>query len=277
MFRGRKLSSNLEEAVSSIEIDLSVDQVSEIRIELDDPGFAILKSGVVELDTPVSYRGLKMSVAVVETTPGGGEGGLSITCRSDVIRKLKKRQGPLVMQNASPSDFVARECKAVGAKAVVEESKTKKKVARDVKEKGQKYDIASKPSSWTTFRRLADEVGFLMFEIGGTVYFGRPTWLVKKLPKVQVKWYPTWAEEPYSIPSIRESADSEDTEVSLQLPLGRAGEVLPGRGLSLGGFPRYSGNYIITSVNYPLAGPGVIEVSASTVRNPEPQKAGDEE
>ena len=57
------------------------------------------------------------------------------------------------------------------------------------------------------------------------------------------------------------------------LPIRRAGRVLPGTGLELDGFPKYSDMYFINSVSYPLVGDGEVSISASTIRNPEPQKA----
>ena len=76
-----------------------------------------------------------------------------------------------------------------------------------------------------------------------------------------------------TIPEIRDSSDSRDIEVDVELPIRRAGGVLPGTALRLTNFPKYSGPYMINTVSYPLTGDGVVAISASTIRNPEPQRS----
>lgn len=277
-FRGRRLPDKVIASLSTIDLDMGISQVTEMTLTFDDPTFDILKSGIFDLDTQVRYRGLELRVSVLETNAGGGMGGVTVRCRPNAVHKLKKLRGTFVMQNVSPATYVATECKKAGIKApIAQSSPVKKRIARDVKEKGDDYDETNFPSAWTTFQRLANEIGYVMYEVGGIIYFGKPTWLVKKQPKLEVKWYPENGKEPYTIPEFRQSIDSEDIEVSLSLPLERSGNVYPGLGLAIEGFPKFSGNYLVTAVNYPLAGVGTISVTASTIRNPKPQKSGDEE
>lgn len=278
LFRGRQLPEPVVSKLSTIDLDMGISQVTEMTLTFDDPTFEILKTGIFDLNTEVIYRGLKLRIAVLETNAGGGLGGITIRCRPKAVYKLKKLRGTFVMQNVSPAVYVATECKKVGLKPpITQPSPIKNRIARDVKEEADYSDETNFPSAWTTFQRLANEVGYVMYEIGGVIYFGKPTFLVKKQPKLQVSWYPETGNEPYSIPEFRQSIDSEDIEVSLELPLERSGSVYPGLGLQLQGFPKFSGNYLVTSVSYPMAGPGTISVSASTIRNPKPQKAGEEE
>jgi hypothetical protein len=276
LFRGKRLLSSVINQVSEVTIDMGVGQVTELSFTIEDPGFKILSTGVFDINTKVTYKGLQLSIAVVETGAGGGLGGFTIRCRPEIVNKLKKRRGKLVLNNLSPSTFVSREVKAVGGKIVTQPSPKRSRIARDVPQKGESYDPTSFPSTWTTMQRLADELGYLMYEVGGTIYFGKPTWLVGNTPKVNVVWYPENGKEPYSIPEFRQSVDNEDIELSLELPIEKSGSVFPGYGITLTGFPKYAGTYFINNVTYPLVGPGTVTVSASTIKNPEPQKAGDE-
>jgi hypothetical protein len=179
------------------------------------------------------------------------------------------------MKNVSPSTFIQSECKAVKAPFTIQKSGKRSSVVRDTPKKGDSYDEADFPSSWTTFRRLADELGYVMYEVAGEIYFGKPTWIVAQKPKVIVQWYSENGKEPITIPNFRHSVDNTDVELSLELPLERAEECIPGHGLVISGFPAFSGTYMITSVSYPLVGSGTVSVTASTLKNPEPQKAGD--
>ena len=278
-FRGRPLPQKIVDLITVVDIDMAVDQVTELSFVFDDPEFKILRSGIFDLKTKVSYRGLDLIIAVIETNPGAGLGGFNVRCRPASVQKLKELRGNFVMQNVSPATYVKKECKTAGLEKepLVQSSPAKKRIARDVREKGVTYDASSRPSAWTTFQRLAGEMGYMMYEIGGRIYFGKPTWLVQKQPKVEVAWYPENGKEPYSIPEFRQSVDNEDIEVTLELPIERTGLVYPGTGLKVTGYPKYAGTYFIKSVNYPLVGVGNITINASTIRNPKPQKGGDED
>jgi hypothetical protein len=277
LFKGQRLLTNVIDHVAAVDLDMSTSQVTELSFTIEDPNFKILSSGIFDLNTKVTYRGLKLIVAVLETNDGGGQGGLSVRCRPEAVSKLKQRVGTLVMSNISPSAFVLAECSKAGITALVDpKSSVRSRIARDLPQKGQQYDEAARPSTWTTMQRLAGEAGFLMYEIGGKLFFGRPTWLIQSQPKVEVPWYPENGKEPYSIPEFRHSIDNKDVDLSLILPLSRAGEVFPGYGITVSGFPKFAGTYMINSVNYPLIGGGTVSVSASTVKNPEVQKGGDQ-
>jgi hypothetical protein len=275
-FDGKPLWDNAIDKIVSADIEMGVDQVTELTIKFDDPAFQLLGSKTFDLNTPVRYRGLHMHIAVIETNPGGGLGELGIRCRPTAVRKLKMLRGKKVRNDITPAAYLASECELaqVSKRPVAQDSKAKKKIARDVAESGMNYDPASEPSAWTTIQRLASEIGFVVYEVGGVIYFGKPTWLVERQPNVVVQWYPSEGKEPFSIPQIRKSVDSKDVEVTLELPLRRSGEVIPGKGLRLEGFPKFSDTYFINTVSYPLAGRGnKISVTASTVRDPEKQQA----
>lgn len=277
-FRGRRLDEEIIDNITAIEIDMSTTQVTELTIVIEDPEFKFLKSGVFDVGTNINYRGLRLVISVLETSAGGGQGSITVRCRPLGVEKLKKLRGKFVMKNVTVGTYVKKECQRAGVKAVVQTGGEKKKqIARDVKQKGQKYDNTNFPSAWTTFQRLADEYGYLMYEIAGTVYFGKPKWLVRTQPKVQVQYNADNGKEPYSIPEFRQSNDNNDVELSVELPIERSGDVLPGHGIVVSGFPKFSGTYFITNVNYPLIGVGTVSVTASTVENPKPQKGGDEE
>lgn len=268
LFRGRKLSKDFAGSVSSATLDAGVDMASEITLVFNDPGFALLGSGFFTKYTPVTYEGMKLVVSVIETDAGnGGRGQTTIRCRPKAVIDLRKRRGKFVMNNVTASEFIRHECEAVGAGAVMQQTSKRQQIIRDVKEKGESYSATDYPSSWTTFLRLADECGYLIYEHGGIIYFGTPTWLAANRPKVLVTWSPEGTEsanQVWSVPTFRDSLDSEDVEVTVTVPLDRYQDMKPGNALVVQKFPRYSGTYLITNVNYPLVGPGKIEVTAKT-------------
>jgi len=254
---GTKLKTNIQDNVTKASIELTTDQVSQITIDLVDPGFKILKSGIFNPKTPVRYQKLNFIVSTVSTKEVSGNEGIQIKCRPKKVYELKQRRGAKVMSGASPSEFVKAECQAVGAKFAVQDSPGRSQVARDVQEKDKTYQEDEEPSSWTTFQRLARELGYIVFELNDTVYFGKPTWFVGRTEKSPfiVNWK-TGSTSLYAltIPACSKSLDSKETTISLSMPLDRTKDAATGIALKMNGVPTFTGNYMIKSISYDLAG-----------------------
>ena len=260
--------------VRSADMSMSTTQTIEMSIEVDDPGWAYFNKWNLQLDTRVNYQDLALTIASIETNEGDGQGGFTIRARPHYVRRLKRRRGTMVLKKVSPSDFVASECRAIGAKYVVQPSSKRSSVARDTPPKGTKS--GDDYSSWSTFTRLASEVGFLCFEVGGTVYFGRPSWFAKRMPKIKVRWGGHDDKiDAVKIPVCSRSLDDDGrATINVEVPAERSREFRPGYLLSLSGVPRFSGTYFITNVDFPLAGlEGTVTITAETIHDPKPQGA----
>lgn len=270
LFRGRTLSKNVSENVISAGVEASMDMASELAIELHDPYFSLLQSGYFKIYTPVTYQGMNLVLSVIETGKGTGDRGkLTLRARPKAVLDLRKRRGKMVVNNTTASAFVQRECAAVGAKCVVEPTTKRQQILRDVAQRGQTYTATDYPSSWTTFSRLANENGFVLFESKGTIFFASPPWLAAHRPKTYVTWSPKvekYALDSLIVPEVRQSLDSEDIEVTVELPLSRVSQVEPGNAFVFDGFPQYSGTYIVTTVEYPINNVGNLVVTAKTIR-----------
>jgi cell wall-associated NlpC family hydrolase len=281
---GNKLDAEIAEVVTDASLSWSTTEVTQLSLTVNDPGFVLWRKGIFAKGVALLYRepGMKdVELRISATSLDGGAGGLggfTVLARSKGVQALRRRRGPKVMKKASPTDFVKAECKAVGLEVVAQSTATRGQVARDVPAKGDEDSQgADKPSSWTTFLRLAEEVGFVCFEFMGTVYFGKPTWLIEQDKEpVQVALPLPGSEEAWmsrTMPTIDDSEDaSAPVSVSgIELEPGRLGEVRPGGALRLRGLPPFNDKYLITSVTLPLLGTAGIDVSAETPINPEPQ------
>lgn len=274
LLHNRPFDNNINEAILSAQWDSSVDQVSQLSITLDDPDFSILASNAFSRRTPISLNGHNLVVAAVESGDGSGRGGLTVDCRPNAVDQLKQLRGKRVVKNRSPSTFVGSECAAAGvAIGKIQPSTVRKKISRDVKKKGEYYDRDSHPSAWTTITRLADELGYLAYELDNAIYFGQPTYISNLMPAFTVQWSNASGATSYETqvnPICRWSIDSEDTEVEVNIPLIHAGEAKIGSRLILQGFPGFAGSYFLKGVSYPVVGTGWYTLTASTLRNPHP-------
>jgi hypothetical protein len=269
LFHGSSLTAKLEEALVESSVELSITQVSQFTLTFSDPGYTILNSGFFKLGGSVSFYDYNLTTSVIETTTGNGEGGFKVTFRPTAVYKLRRLTGKLHLKKVSPSQYVHHELRRANVPVgYIQPSFTRKAVARDVKQPATQYDTWSYPSAWTTFERLAPELGFTVYEMFGKVYFGWPTTIANTRPQVPIAWYASGNNEPLNFPECRRSLDSLDTDITLTVPTHRRGEMVPGNRLSLSGIPTFNGQYLITNVTYALHDESPITVTASTLRNP---------
>ena len=272
---GSKLEAHIQKSVISATAEFTTDLVSQLTIQILDPGFKFLASGLGKPETPARLQNMDLVVATLETSMTAGNPVVTLKCRPKVVQDLKKRTGSLVMSNVSPSDFVKKEVEAVNGYAYIQSSPVRTSVSRDVPEAGQSYDLDQIPSTWTTFQRLADELGYIVFEENGTVFFGQPTYFTSagsKIPLIVNYNKGDKKNRSMNIPECSKSVDSDKTTISCQLPLARSFEARCGRTMRLGGVPEFEGDYMVSSVSYNIAGStDFMTVEAETPIDPVPQ------
>lgn len=266
---GRLRSDVAEAILGAPSIDLSSSEVSQLSLTIEDHGFRLLRSGLIALKQRLQVLDLDFEIAAIETGGGSGSPVLGLTCRSRQVQKLRRAKGALVRRNISPTDFVELLAKDAKLKVVAETSAKRTQVAR-TDPKGDPPE-----SSWDTIQRLATELGFWAFEAAGTLYFGRPKWLVKRTRELTVR-YPEAAKrgelDTVEVPVCRRSIDADSpASISLQLPYDQAGKVRPGQVLNLLGVPGFGADYIVTSAAFVLDLASPVAIEATTPIDPEPQ------
>jgi hypothetical protein len=274
LLRGRRISLDVESGVTDASFSVSTTQIGELALSIYDPDFAILASGLLSPGGKVDFRRHRQEITATETTDApDGRGLVTIRCRAAAVGKLKRRRGPKVMEKASPSQFVIAECKKVGAKFVVQPSAKRRSVARDT---GKSEDASrdEKPSSWTTFERLARELGYALFESENTIYFGKPSWLRKRDGVTAVvSWATGEPTDCIGVPKFRNELDPTEAgvSVSFDVPRSRLDEFSPGARVTME-FPVYGEQtYLVTGLSFPVAGIGNATVTAGLPVDPKPE------
>lgn len=273
---GAAISQQIRGSITDAQIQTTTGQVSQFSFTVVDEGWRYLDAGLFELGTSVSIGDYSLHIAARSSADVSGVEALKLDCRPNSVRALKNRRGTRVMSNVSPSDFVAVECRAVGANYVVQPSGRRKNVSRDVPAKGQQ-ETTTPPSSWTTFSRLASEEGFVTFEAANIIYFGRPTWLQQ------------WARNNYGdltvvygagennpngllgIPDVHETLDDPKKTADGSLRGSMRTQVFVPRGIVYQGMSRLSISMMISSVTIDAMDDGApIDFQAEIPINPTP-------
>lgn len=265
-----------ERLMLSCSMSLTVDQASEISIELNDPGWAWAKSFSNPKAKPGEDRGpigkkgmygtdMPLAVTAFSLGPGpAGQGGTTIKLTPGGIFRSKNIRGALTRTDLTPTDYARGAAISAGMKFVGEPSPKRPSIARDV---GDPKDKSTDASDWSTVQRLAGEEGFLAFECLNTLYFATPKWLFDKMPTFTVGMDNLVTDDSFRLmrlPSIDiSSVNKEEDEISFQLPLEAAGKILPGNTVTVKGVPGIGNEkLLVTSVDFPLAGLGDLTLKA---------------
>lgn len=276
---GTELSKKLRESLTKCSWSGAINSVAQLEMEFLDPSWKLLESGLFTMGQRVTVGSFRMEISAVSTGDNNETELLSIKCRPLAFRLLKDRQGARVVNNVSPSEFVEMECSAVGIDAIAQPSARRVQISRDVLENGQKADIQNPPSSWTTFGRLASELGYYMFESRDIIYFGQPSWLLAygALSPVTVEYKPSDKNAFYralTTPSCNRTLDDPAVTVSSSRLVNSVDDMHQGMMLVLAGVPTFNGNYLITSVRAELLDtPNIIEFDATTPIDPDPSES----
>lgn len=274
------LRRDITEHLTSSTISGGTGDVSEITLELEDPGWRLMSSGIFVVgESKFDWHVFKTTLAAVEVSGGsGGHGAIRAQFRSRAVRNLKQRKGVHSERNVSASEYVKRECERIGVTAYTQPSPKRKQIARDVPKEGEPVPQgADAPSAWTTFQRLAREQGYIVFEFGNVIYFGTPSWCVNRNPETtKVQWIngPDHL-RPLEAPVARRSEDATvPVTISLVIPRHRYNEFRPGRAIEVSGMPTFDGKYIINNISYDINRMSPLTVECGTAIDPVVESEG---
>lgn len=270
---GSELNTSLRDSVTKAELSGSLTQSTQVEVKITDPGWRFLSSGIITLAQTVQLGSLRLEVSNVETGSDSGVEFFTFKARPVVIRSLKTRRGAYVMRNVSPTNYLALACSAVGAGFVGEASAVRANISRDVPQKGSE-EIENPQSDWTTFSRLAKELGYIMFEANATVYFGRPSWIVEHMGGAITATYQRGLNRTdalYQAPTCRRTEDSPSVTADIVIRITSADQIHAGRKFAFTGVPTFDGDYIATGFTVDLLDVrNIASVSLATPLNIKP-------
>lgn len=253
---GATIPVDVADAVTDAIHEESTTDIGSLTIELADPGFRILKAGVFAKRAPATYAGERLRVSEVTT---GGDKVPTLTV------KLSNR-GAFDLQNertgfapgAPPpelltdyAEYMREAASRVGLAAHVQPPvQTGFSLVR-ISTPGQ-YE-----STWELGEEGAQKWGWWLFEAGGTLFFGKPSWLLSTAPRVlTVGWAGSAGTERDAVSpprcqrfdAISATGLEEARIVEVAIDLARSTNVHPGSALALSGVVGFDGRYLVSQV-----------------------------
>lgn len=286
---GKRVKASLAEAViGTPSLSLSTAQVGEVTFTVKDDGLKLLESGLVNRRTAARFLGLDLEVAALETSSAATP-RLTVTLRAAGAQRMRRADGPLVRRNLSPTSFLESLARTHGLAFVGEPSAARQTIARAEPAAGTGEE---RESDWELGQRLAQELGFIMFESAGTLTFARPSWLLARSSAQVTRWAARWDRRRNrsapraagtelvlrTMPGMRASDDAEQGATgSIEVDRTNGIDVRPGHRVDLHGIPTFDGAYLVSSVSADLDGRSPVMLDLETPDDPEPQPAADDD
>lgn len=256
------LNEQLVTNIQTLNVEYTMDQVSQITINMEDPNLVFSNAGFFNLRTPVQFFFSRFEITVLSYGPGASKNEqVTLLCRPRGAQIMKRSKGELVRRNISPTQFMFLEAQAAGMGFVGQPSASVAQVSRTASSNTDE-------SSWDVGNTLAGNLGYIMFESENILYFGQPTWLVGQMGTPISLTYPSNATDKLTIQEFptatRSDDDANGSTVTINVDRqGRARQIRPGMTMQVHGIAPFSSEtYLVSSVNWTEydIGPVVIEM-----------------
>ena len=255
---------DIVEALTELNISLTISGSSEISVSVIDPDFRMAKANYFQIRRDAFYKGLLFEIAAVETSRSEGiHPKHQLDCRSKAIQLMKRDKRPEAFNGISGYDLAQRMALRYNMNFVGQ--KDAKKQATVKSNSGTTDD-----SVWTVLQSAANEQEFVCFVSDNTLFYASEKWLLGKWgdPKFvygDIKFIPfIWPEPTFDflpeainkyvlldMPTVRRS-DDDVRAASGSMTVDRANGVSlrPGMTIFLGGMHGFDGFYLISDVQF---------------------------
>ena len=269
---GTFAGTNVRQAATSLQFSWTIDAVSQLTIELIDQDYKMLNNNYFLLRRDVYYRDHYFEIARVSIGPGEGSSPkIRLECRSKSAQLMKRDKNPEAYSGISATDYARIVADRFSLGFVGQETSKQRVIAKSSSER-------SDESVWTVLQRSAQEANFVVFEVNQTLYFGSEEWLLGKWGNIDLYWgFGMNRESPFALYQIPACARSDDdvNAASFRAVVERGGgeSLRPGMTVNLGGINSFSGQYLVTEVEYDVGTRNPVSVSGRTPKKPKPESS----
>lgn len=259
--------TNVRNAVTAIKLSWTIDAVSQLTVELVDVGLQMLNNNYFLIRRDVYFRGQLFEIARVNIGPGEASAPkITLECRSKPSQIMKRDKNPEAYGGISATDYARIVAERFGLAFVGQDTPKQKVIAKSSSEN-------SDESVWTVLVRSAQEAKFIVFEVNNTLYFGSEEWLLGKWGNVDLRYgFGYVREDPFALYQIPACGRSDDdvNAASFKAVVERAGgeSLRPGMTVNLSGITSFSGQYLVSEVEYDIGTRNPVSVSGRTPKTP---------
>ena len=195
---------DIEADVVDVTLERTITGASTLTVTMADTGWRWTTSPFFSRESVLTLDGSPFSVAAVSRR-GGGQPRLEVTCEAWLVAMLRKITAPKKARRSARmtrARFAASLVEEIpGARVAVPEAGVRQPVSKpDRAGRVEPYEFrrgegGQRESSWAALQRLADEVGWRAFEVGGVVWFVSDDWLMAQPPLTRVTPTTGWVDD----------------------------------------------------------------------------------
>lgn len=282
---GTTQNKSLIEAITEINVSLTLSGSSEVSVTVVDPDFNFAVNNYFQIRRQVIYRGMQFEIAAIETSRSEAvHPQHTLQCRSQKVQEMKRDKQPEIHNGKSGYDLAQQMAGRFGMNFVGERTAKKQAI---VKIQNSNTD----DSVWSVLQSLAGEQQFICFESENTLFFCSEKFLLGKWGDPQFQ-YGTFRVVPYVWPEPSANAfpTAKDKYILMDIPTIRRSDddinaasgamvverfngvnLRPGMTVHIEGIPSFSGPYIISDVSFNEGEPDPIQVQFRTPIEPKPE------
>jgi hypothetical protein len=266
---GGKIRADVSDLITAIDLDYGVGQVCELTIGVIDPTGILDTTPLAEPGATVTLSGSagEWEIGAIDADYGAGI-RWSYRCRSKIARQLRQRYKAGAEKEVAPTEWVTRRVKELGGRTVAQPSSKRIAIGQAGNEDAQ--------SSLDVIDELAGQLEWAWVERDGVLYFGDPYWAYTGGARTPT-WSVTWKSAPETDAlSLSASVSDDDTELAgtldVTLPYLAGQRIRPWDRIRVPGIGRYSGDWLVEAVTYPLDNVGPVNVQTTRPRKPRKKK-----
>ncbi len=167
--------AEVHQNVTSLAVSYTMDEASQITVQILDPGFQMLKNNYFQIRRPIQYRGRLFEIAAMDVgTASDATPLVTVEARTASIQVMKRDKNPEAYRGLSGTEFAQTVAGRVGLKFFGEQTPKKQSII-----KGRSSN--SDESVWDVLKRAASDAQFVCFESDGTLFFCSQRFLLGKI------------------------------------------------------------------------------------------------
>lgn len=269
----------VRESIISTRFDLSAKLVSEIQVQVYDPGFKMLNSNYFMIgrrvafvlpdtiqvedsngdETTISMKTVDFEIAAVSAEHGSSD-TVTITARTRKMQQMRREKGQESFGRISPTAFAAATAARFGLEFFGEDTPVDGNIVREQNE--QKDE-----STFDVLRRLAREAEFMFFEANGVMFFASEEFILSRQPSIDIN-VPSNEDDPFFAANltVRRSSDSKDAAATFNVNMVKSTSsitVFPGLVVNLKGLNNFDKKFMVDRVSFDTSKAGFVSVSGT--------------
>lgn len=269
----------VRESILSAQFDLTAKMVSEMQIQVYDPGFKMLNSNYFVIGrriafalpstlqvtdsggdfADVSIQTVDFEIAAISAEHGASD-TVRITARSRKMQQMRREKGQESFGRISPTAFAAATAARFGLEFFGEDTPVDGNIVREQTE--QKDE-----STYDVLTRLARDAEFMFFEANGVMFFASEEFILDKQPSIEIN-VPSSEADPFFAANlgVRRSSDSTDSASTFNVNLVKSTSsitVFPGLGVNIKGLNNFDKKFMVDRVSYDTSKSGFVSISGT--------------